>query len=131
MDVISLKSYVEKSQTNNFKFKPYTLIVRKFNPQYYSKKLLKSEMSEFFNSPDKFLDIHSHLCINKKINLNRIMPIDMQAQKERSLKESIKNIKRNSKYSSFLKERQLSNQIGNNKENQQIKKHMKLLTTKN
>ena len=128
MDAIPQKNEAEKVQNNNYKFKPYTLLVKKFNPQYYSKKIIKSEISDFFNSPEKFFDVNSPVCINKKINLNKIIPLDILTRKERALKESIKSTKNNSKFSSSLKERQLSHHTGNNKDNQQpIKKTFEVI----
>ena len=127
MDVIPQKSEVEKVQNTNYKFKPYTLLVKRFNPQYYSKKIIKSEISDYFNCPEKFFDMNSPVCINKKINLNKIIPIDVATHKERALKESIKSTKNNSKFSSSLKERQLSHHTGNNKDNQPIKKSFEVI----
>ena len=126
MDAIPPKNEFEKIQKNHFKFKPNTLLVRKFNSQNISKNLIKSEISDFFNSPDRFFDINSPICLNKKIKLNKIIPIDNTTPKDRTLKESIKSTKNNSKFSSSLREKnQTFNNI--NKENQSVNKNFELI----
>ena len=127
MNVTPPKNNFEKLQKNHIKFKPYTLLVRKFNSQIYPKNLIKPEISDYFNSPDKFFDINSRVFLNKKINLNKIIPIENTQQKDKSLKESIRSTKNNSKFSSYLRERHISQNTLNNKENQSIKKNFEII----
>ena len=127
MNVTPPKNNFEKQQKNHIKFKPYTLLVRKFNSQIFPKNLIKPEISDYFNSPDKFFDINSRVFLNKKINLNKIIPIENTQQKDKSLKESIRSTKNNSKFSSYLRERHISQNTLNNKENQSIKKNFEII----
>lgn len=127
MEEITPKNDMEKIQKNHIKFKPYTLLVRKFNSQIFPRNAIKSEISDFFNSPDKFFDINSRVCLNKKINLNKITPIEKVAQKDKAIKESIRSTKNNSKYSSSIRERHIPQNFLNNKERQSIKRNFELI----
>ena len=127
MNVTPPKNDFEKLQKNHIKFKPYTLLVKKFNSQNYPKNLIKPEISDYFNSPDKFFDINSRVCLNKKINLNKIIPIENTVQKDKSLKESIKSNKTNSKFSYLRERHHISQNNLNNKDNQSIKKNFEII----
>ena len=127
MDIMSNKNEMEKPQKTHFKFKPYTLVVRKFDSKEISKQLMKSEISDFFYSPDKFFDINSRIKINKNIHLKKIKPLDTQIKEKSLLKESIKSNKNNSKYSSSLKEKHLSANNLVNKDNQVSNKNYELI----
>lgn len=113
----SPKNEAERVTKNHFKFKPLTLIVRKFNPKDTSKSLIKSEISDYFNSPDKFFDMNSRVCLSKKINLKKIVPLENMHKEKSLLKESIKSTKNNSKFSTSLKEKHLSTANLNNRDN--------------
>jgi hypothetical protein len=131
MDNISPKNESEKHQKNKFKIKPYTLIVRKFNSQIFPKKLMKTKISDYFNSPDKFFDTNSPVQLNKKIHLKKIIPLEKKVpqikEKEKSIKESIRSTKNNSKFSSSLKEKHLSTNNLNTKENQSTNKNFEVI----
>ena len=131
MDNISPKNESEKHQKNKFKFKPYTLIVRKFNSQIFPKKLMKTKISDYFNSPDKFFDTNSPVQLNKKIHLKKIIPLEKKVsqikEKEKLIKGSIRSTKNNSKFSSSLKEKHLSTNNLNTKENQSTNKNFEVI----
>ena len=44
----------EKDQKQNLKYKPYTLLISKFNSRNSSNDKIKSEISDYFNSPEKY-----------------------------------------------------------------------------
>jgi hypothetical protein len=122
-DLIFIKDN-EKNQKNHFKFKPRTYFVKKLNFHDFSKDAFKSEIYDYFNSPDKFLDINKNIQINRKINIKQITPLQTPSQKEKqSNKESMKNTRNNSKLTSSFREKHLTNNIINNKDtNISIKK---------
>ena len=76
---------------------------------------IKAKISEFFLSPDKFLEDNNKILINRKINLKRIIPIDLQEkqnlQKQHGKKDSF-SLKNTSAKSSNL--RAISNHKNNN-----------------
>ena len=125
MEASQAKNEAEKVSKNQFK--SLTLIVRKFNSQDTSKNAIKSEISDYFNSPDKFFDMNSRIFLNKKIYLKKIIPLENMHREKTLLKESIKSTKNNSKFSSSLKEKHLSTLNMNNKDNQSTKKNFEVI----
>ena len=115
----------QKDNDNNIKkkfcFKPRTLFVKKFNFNDFSKNIFKSEIEDYFNSPDKFLDMNNNVQINKKINIKQITPISStntnQKEKQFNLKESLKSTRNNSKLTTSFKDKHLTSNITINKDN--------------
>ena len=52
------------------------LLLRKFNSLSSNKILIKSEVKDSFNSPEKFLCLDSKIIVNRKINLKKMFPLD-------------------------------------------------------
>ena len=121
MDVLSPitpKIELEKDQKQNLKYKPYTLLISKFNSRNSSNDKIKSEISDYFNSPDKYFDINSHISLNKKINLKKVVPIESLIEKEKTNnKEIFKNIRNNSRLTELSKEKHISTSNFNNNNN--------------
>ena len=124
---MSPKREFEMPQKNYFKYKPRTLLVRKFNDNEYSKKKIKSKLSEFFYSPDKFFDIRANIFLNKKINLRKIIPIEkdpIQNDKISTFKES-NNTRNNSRLTMSIRLKNKSTNNINIKDNLSLKKILK------
>ena len=128
MEVISPKNENEKVQKNQFKFKPYTLLVRKLS-ENYCKSAIKSEIANYFNSPDKFFDLNSHICLNKKINLKKIIPFEDSTLKERTSnkRESTKSMRNNTKKFSSFKDKNIFNSLNVNREINTIRKNFETI----
>lgn len=126
---MSPKGEFEKPQKKYFKYKPRTLLVRKFNDNEYSKKNIKSKLSEFFYSPDKFFDIKANIFLNKKINLRKIIPIEkdsIQNDKISTFKES-NNTRNNSRLTMSLRIKNKSTNNINIKDNLSLKKNFEII----
>ena len=92
-----------------------TLLLKKLNKSNSQINNIKAKISEFFLSPDKFLEDKNKILINRKINLKKIIPIDLQEkqnlQKQHGKKDSF-SLKNTSAKSSNL--RAISNHKNNN-----------------
>ena len=92
-----------------------TLLLKKLNKSNSQINNIKAKISEFFLSPDKFLEDNNKILINRKINLKKIIPIDLQEkqnlQKQHGKKDSF-SLKNTSAKSSNL--RAISNHKNNN-----------------
>lgn len=92
-----------------------TLLLKKLNKSNSQINNIKAKISEFFLSPDKFLEDNNKILINRKINLKKIIPIDLQEkqnlQKQHGKKDSL-SLKNTSAKSSNL--RAISNHKNNN-----------------
>ena len=128
-ETISPKNEFENIQKNQIKIRPNLLIAKKlFNLNWK----IKSEVSDFFHSPDKYFNADSHVSINKKIALKKIFPLEKMENQNKvnnnNIKISIKFSKSNSRLTSSLRERfTSSNNINNNKENQPIRKNFEII----
>jgi hypothetical protein len=128
-ETISPKNEFENIQKNQIKIRPNLLIAKKlFNLNWK----IKSEVSDFFYSPDKYFNADSHVSINKKIALKKIFPLEKMENQNKvnnnNIKISIKFSKSNSRLTSSLRERfTSSNNINNNKENQPIRKNFEII----
>ena len=79
--------------------KKRTFLLRKLNSSISEKNIIKSEVSKYLNDPDTFLNNHSNIVFNRKINIKKIIPIEM-------IKPSIsKSIGRNISKFNFQKEK--------------------------
>ena len=92
-----------------------TLLLKKLNKSNSQINNIKAKISEFFLSPDKFLEDNNKILINRKINLKKIIPMDLQEkqnlQKQHGKKDSF-SLKNTSAKSSNL--RAISNHKNNN-----------------
>ena len=92
-----------------------TLLLKKLNKSNSQINNIKAKISEFFLSSDKFLEDNNKILINRKINLKKIIPIDLQEkqnlQKQHGKKNSF-SLKNTSAKSSNL--RAISNHKNNN-----------------
>ena len=73
-----------------------------------NKNVIKSEISEYFNSPDKFFNPNSNIVINRKINLKKIIHIEENkpsAHKTFGRRDSFRSNKNNTSKLSYLKEK--------------------------
>ena len=130
-EVMSPKSELEKYQKYQIKLRPNILISRKL---YHPNRKIKSEVSDFFYSPDKYFDADSHVSINKKISLKKIFPLENMDHQNKTnhnnTKMSVKLSRNNSRITSSLKERYTSSNninINNIKENQSIRKNFEVI----
>ena len=129
-EVISPKNEFEKIQKNQIKIRPNILIAKKL---YHPNRKIKSEVSDFFHSPDKYFDADSRVSINKKIALKKIFPLEKMENQNKvnnnNIKISIKFSKSNSRLTSSLRDKYISssNNINNNKENQTIRKNFEII----
>ncbi len=115
MEAFSPNSEIQNSLKTQ-KFKPFTLWVKKFNQNELSKVKLKSKLTDFFYSPDKYFDINSNIVINKKINFNNIKPLNKHSgDKSMYMRETLSQ-----RYMSKMTQRdkhKLNNNNNNTKEN--------------
>ena len=49
-----------------------SLLVKKLDEEEKYKNYVKTEVNDYFNSPDRYFDNNSPVIVNKKINLNEI-----------------------------------------------------------
>ena len=102
------KINLKKLETPKYKVQPQALLFRKLSSSISNKNIIKSEISEFFNNPEKFFNPDSRVFINRKINLKKIIPIEeAKPIVNRSIrrKDSFRNSKNNSSKLSSLKEK--------------------------
>ena len=59
----------------NKRKKSKVLLLKKFNSYMLNNALIKSEVKDSFNSPEKFFDPNSRVFVNRKINLKKIFPL--------------------------------------------------------
>ena len=123
------KYELEKIQKYQIKLRPNILIAKKL---YHPNRKIKSEVSDFFQSPDKYFDSNSPVSINKRISLKKIFPLEkIEIQNKvnsNNTKISLRMSRNNSRSTSPLRERYTSsNNINNNKENQTIRKNFEVI----
>ena len=123
------KYELEKIQKYQIKLRPNILIAKKL---YHPNRKIKSEVSDFFQSPDKYFDANSPVSINKRISLKKIFPLEkIEIQNKvnsNNTKISLRMSRNNSRSTSPLRERYTSsNNINNNKENQTIRKNFEVI----
>ena len=123
------KYELEKIQKYQIKLRPNILIAKKL---YHPNRKIKSEVSDFFQSPDKYFDADSRVSINKRISLKKIFPLEKREIQNKvnsnNTKISLKMSRNNSRLTSPLRERYTSsNNINNNKENQTIRKNFEVI----
>jgi len=123
------KYELEKIQKYQIKLRPNILIAKKL---YHPNRKIKSEVSDFFQSPDKYFDADSRVSINKRISLKKIFPLEkIEIQNKvnsNNTKISLRMSRNNSRSTSPLRERYTSsNNINNNKENQTIRKNFEVI----
>ena len=128
-EVISPKSELEKLQKYQIKLRPNILIAKKL---YHPNRKIKSEVSDFFHSPDKYFNADSHVSINKKISLKKIFPLENMEHQNKvnnnNARISAKMSRNNSRLTSSLRERfTSSNNLNNYKENQPIRKNFEII----
>ena len=129
-EVISPKSELEKLQKYQIKLRPNILIAKKL---YHPNRKIKSEVSDFFHSPDKYFDADSRVSINKKISLKKIFPLENMEHQNKvnnnNARISAKMSRNNSRLTSSLREKYNSSNynINNNKENQPIRKNFEII----
>ena len=70
------KITLKQIEINRYDSKPKTLLMKKLNSSVPNKNLIKSEISQFFNSPEKFFNPESKIFVNKKINITKLIPIE-------------------------------------------------------
>ena len=123
------KYELEKIQKYQINLRPNILIAKKL---YHPNRKIKSEVSDFFQSPDKYFDADSRVSINKRISLKKIFPLEkIEIQNKvnsNNTKISLRMSRNNSRSTSPLRERYTSsNNINNNKENQTIRKNFEVI----
>ena len=99
---------LKQIETPKFNIKPKTLLMKKFSSSTSHKSLIKSEISEYFNSPERFFYPESRIFINRKIMLKKIVPIEeikSNINKTFRRKDSYRVSKNNSSKLSYLKEK--------------------------
>jgi hypothetical protein len=128
-EVISPKNELEKIPKYQIKLRQNILVATKL---YHPNRKIKSEVSDFFHSPDKYFNADSHVSINKKISLKKIFPLEKMEHQNKvnsnNIKISTKFSKSNSRLTSSLRERfTSSNNLNNYKENQPIRKNFEII----
>lgn len=101
-------------EINKYNSKPRIFLMKKLSSSTKHKNLIKSEIKQFLNEPEKFLSPESRIFINRKINLKKIIPIENIKpiiNKTFGLRESRTSKNNKSKLSklSTIKERNNSN----------------------
>ena len=102
------KINLKQIDTPKYKNHPHSLLLRKLSSSTTNKNVIKSEISEFFNSPDKFFNPNSNIVINRKINLKKIIHIEENkpsAHKTFGRRDSFRSNKNNTSKLSYLKEK--------------------------
>jgi len=135
MDVLTPINENDKLKKIHLKLKPLTLLVRKYDSNEIPKKIIKSEISNFFNSPDKYLDLNSCIQINKRLNKKKIFPLDnlIHKTKQLNIKDSLKSARNNnSKLTiSYREKHQMTNITSNKDNNPTIKKNFLTIDNEN
>ena len=102
------KMNLKQIETPKYDKHPHSLLLRKLSSSTTNKNVIKSEISEFFNSPDKFFNPNSNIVINRKINLKKIIHIEENkpsAHKTFGRRDSFRSNKNNTSKLSYLKEK--------------------------
>ena len=102
------KINLKQLETPKYNKHPHSLILRKLSSSTTNKNVIKSEISEYFNSPDKFFNPNSNIVINRKINLKKIIHIEENkpsAHKTFGRRDSFRSNKNNTSKLSYLKEK--------------------------
>ena len=102
------KINLKQLETPKYNKHPHSLLLRKLSSSTTNKNVIKSEISEFFNSPDKFFNPNSNIVINRKINLKKIIHIEENkpsAHKTFGRRDSFRSNKNNTSKLSYLKEK--------------------------
>ena len=135
MDVLTPINENDKLKKIHLKLKPLTLLVRKYDSNEIPKKIIKSEITNFFNSPDKYLDLNSCIQINKRLNKKKIFPLDnlIHKTKQLNIKDSLKSARNNnSKLTiSYREKHQMTNITSNKDNNPTIKKNFLTIDNEN
>ena len=64
------------------KIKPHSFILKKLSLSPSHKNIIKSQISQYFNSPEKYFNPNSKIFINRNINIKKILPIkDLKTNK--------------------------------------------------
>ena len=102
------KINLKQLETPKYNKHPHSLLLRKLSSSTTNKNVIKSEISEYFNSPDKFFNPNSNIVINRKINLKKIIHIEENkpsAHKTFGRRDSFRSNKNNTSKLSYLKEK--------------------------
>ena len=102
------KINLKQIDTPKYNKHPHSLLLRKLSSSTTNKNVIKSEISEYFNSPDKFFNPNSNIVINRKINLKKIIHIEENkpsAHKTFGRRDSFRSNKNNTSKLSYLKEK--------------------------
>ena len=102
------KINLKQLETPKYNKHPHSLLLRKLSSSTTNKNAIKSEISEYFNSPDKFFNPNSNIVINRKINLKKIIHIEENkpsAHKTFGRRDSFRSNKNNTSKLSYLKEK--------------------------
>ena len=100
------KINLKQIDTPKYNKHPHSLLLRKLSSSTTNKNVIKSEISEYFNSPDKFFNPNSNIVINRKINLKKIIHIEENkpsAHKTFGRRDSFRSNKNNTSKLSYLK----------------------------
>lgn len=62
----------KKIDLPKYKIRPRILFLEKLNAYNSNKKIIKSKISDYFFSPDKYFEQNSNILINKRINIKKI-----------------------------------------------------------
>ena len=63
-------------ETPIFIKKPHTFILKKLSFSTSNKNLIKSQISQYFNSPEKYFNPNSKIFVNRNINIKKIIPTE-------------------------------------------------------
>ena len=102
------KINLKQLETPKYNKHPHSLLLRKLSSSTTNKNVIKSEISEYFNYPDKFYNPNSNIVINRKINLKKIIHIEENkpsAHKTFGRRDSFRSNKNNTSKLSYLKEK--------------------------
>lgn len=102
------KINLKQIDTPKYNKHPHSLLLRRLSSSTTNKNVIKSEISEYFNSPDKFFNPNSNIVINRKINLKKIIHIEENkpsAHKTFGRRDSFRSNKNNTSKLSYLKEK--------------------------
>ena len=102
------KINLKQTETPKYNKHPHSLLLRKLSSSTTNKNVIKSEISEYFNSPDKFFNPNSNIVINRKINLKKIIHIEQNkpsTHKTLGRRDSFRSNKNNTSKLSYLKEK--------------------------
>ena len=102
------KINLKQLETPKYNKHPHSLLLRKLSSSTTNKNVIKSEILEYFNSPDKFFNPNSNIVINRKINLKKIIHIEENkpsAHKTFGRRDSFRSNKNNTSKLSYLKEK--------------------------